>query len=62
LLTLVPAAFAPVTAEDGALRVGIVRGAAPRETSPDAIDFGPDDRVISGFASNFSRQPAEQKK
>jgi hypothetical protein len=41
---------------------------APRDTSPDGIvvviviGLGGADRIFSGFAWNFARQPAEQKK
>jgi hypothetical protein len=47
----------------GMIVVGAPVG-APRDTSPDVIvmGWGGDDRIFSGFAWNFARQPAEQKK
>src|ERR1039457_7119461 len=34
----------------------------PKDTSPAPIGFGGNERIFSGFAWNFARQPAEQKK
>jgi len=34
----------------------------PKETSPEPIGFGGDDRIFSGFAWNFARQLGLQKK
>jgi hypothetical protein len=36
--------------------------AGPKETSPEPIGFGGDDRIFSGFAWNFARQLGLQKK
>jgi hypothetical protein len=32
------------------------------DTNPDPIGLGGEERIFSGFAWNFARQPAEQKK
>jgi hypothetical protein len=43
-------------------------GGPPRDTSPDVVAilvvmaWGGDARIFSGFAWNFARQPAQQKK
>jgi hypothetical protein len=39
-------------------------GGEPSDTSPDVsvIALGGEDKIFSGFASNFWRQPAQQKK
>jgi hypothetical protein len=34
----------------------------PRETNPDPIGVGGEERIFSGFALNFAKHPAEQKK
>jgi hypothetical protein len=45
-------------------RVGVTKAGPPGNTSPEVcvIGLGGDDRIFSGFASNFVRQPDEQKK
>src|SRR5258708_35143988 len=40
----------------------MTKAGPPRDTSPDPIGWGADARIFSGCASNFVRQPAEQKK
>jgi hypothetical protein len=52
------------------LGVGMTKAGPPRDTGPDVavigvgigIGLGGDERIFSGFASNFARQPAEQKR
>jgi hypothetical protein len=48
----------------GIVSLGVTRVGAPRDSSPDVIviGLGGDDRIVSGFAWNFARQPALQKK
>jgi hypothetical protein len=49
-------------------RFGLARVDPPGDTIPEVdvipalIGLGGEDRIFSGFASNFARQPAEQKK
>ena len=41
---------------------GMTNAGPPRDTGPDPIGLGADARIFSGFAWNFARQPAQQKK
>lgn len=50
------------TAGVGMVSLGMARGGEDRETSPDPIGLGGEDRIFWGFAWNFARQPALQKK
>jgi hypothetical protein len=49
-------------------RFGVAKVDQPGDTIPEVdvitalFGRGGDDRIFSGFASNFARQPAEQKK